>query len=59
MATCGATAANDYGSEADCVTACEGMLQDQVDCRVTHLGMAQTDAATHCPHANRGGGGVC
>ncbi len=28
-------------------------------CRVYHLGAAQTDAATHCPHASADGGGVC
>ncbi len=58
IATCDGVS-NNYGSEADCVTACEGMTQEQVDCRVMHLGLAQNDAATHCPHADLDGGGVC
>ena len=58
IATCGDTV-NNYGTEAECVTACEGMMQDQVDCRVMHLGLAKNDAAMHCPHADLDGGGVC
>merc|ERR1712054_444340 len=28
-------------------------------CRVKHLELAQSDAATHCPHASPNGGGEC
>ncbi len=58
IATCGDTS-NNYGTEAECVTTCEGMSQEQVDCRVMHLGLAKNNAAMHCPHADLDGGGVC
>lgn len=62
ITTCGAGGANDYGDEAGCVQSCEMYSQDELDCRVEHLGYAMDDGtpdSVHCGHANRDGGGVC
>jgi hypothetical protein len=32
---------------------------DTLECRTYHLGVAATDAETHCPHAGPSGGEVC
>ena len=32
---------------------------DTLQCRLYHVEVALSDAATHCPHASAGGGGVC
>lgn len=60
FATCGNTNFNDYGTEADCVTACEGWNPDQLGCRVMHLGFVQDPVSDgHCGHASLDGGNVC
>ncbi len=60
FATCGNTNFNDYGTEADCVTACEGWTGDQFGCREMHLGLVQDPANDgHCGHASLDGGNVC
>jgi hypothetical protein len=56
-----------YADEAACLAECDAWACGTEDdtagntlaCRVYHLGAAQTDAATHCPHTAADGGGVC
>lgn len=60
-----------YGSEADCLTACNGnvlhwetgTLDDTnvntLGCRQYHVGAAANDPATHCIHAGPTGGNAC
>lgn len=63
IATCEGT----YADETTCLDACAawpcGTEGDQggnsLACRDTHLGLAETDPTTHCPHAAADGGGVC
>lgn len=58
---------NLYADEADCAAQCAAWypgtladtVGDTVGCRLYHSGAAMADAATHCPHAGPGGGGVC
>lgn len=59
---------NAYADEADCLDQCshwwpgvkDATAGDSVGCRLYHAGApAMSDAATHCPHAGPGGGGVC
>ena len=60
FATCGNTDYNDYGTEADCVTTCEGWTPDQLACRQMHLGLVQDPANDeHCGHASADGANVC
>lgn len=67
MATCTGDNAQ-YESESACLSSCSGFATTGTDgdaagntlqCRVYHLGVAASDAATHCPHAGADGGGVC
>jgi hypothetical protein len=61
------TCADTYADEAACLAECGNWVcgaegdtaGDTLGCRVYHLGAAQTDAATHCPHTAADGGGVC
>lgn len=58
-----------YANEEECMTTCEGFPTngawdatdgDSVQCRTYHASFpAAMDAATHCPHADVDGGGVC
>ena len=58
---------NLYVDDADCLAQCGDWYPgnvadvggDTVGCRLYHAGAAMADAATHCPHAGPGGGGVC
>ncbi|MBR57263.1 MAG: hypothetical protein CMH54_04310, partial [Myxococcales bacterium] len=66
-ANCTDDNAIDFGDD-DCATACAAYSTDggdgdaggdTVQCRIYHLGVAADDPATHCPHGNVEGGGVC
>lgn len=57
-----------YADEASCLSACESFATtgtdgdtsgDTLQCRVYHLGAAESDPATHCAHSGESGGGVC
>ena len=58
-----------YANEDECMTSCEAFptngdyyatAGDNVQCRIYHASFpAAADAATHCPHADVDGGGVC
>lgn len=67
MSTCSGDNAQ-YASETECLSSCSGFATTGADgdaagntlqCREYHLGVAATDAATHCSHAGADGGGVC
>lgn len=42
---------NRYDDRAACLTAYEGYSANRLTCVDTHLGLAASDATTHCPHA--------
>ena len=50
---------DDYNGMDGCLMTCDAFDQAELDCRVMHVGLAQDDPDTHCPHASRDGGGVC
>lgn len=52
FAACGSGVHNDYGTEQDCVTACEGFDPDEFSCRGNHLMMVDGQDSVHCDHAN-------
>jgi len=57
-----------FATRSECFEACENYNTGGVDgstdgdtlqCRLTHLGLAQNAPAQHCPHAGPDGAGVC
>jgi hypothetical protein len=74
VVTANCTEANlQYADQAACLASCAGMVNAEawatgsladtsgntLGCRIYHAGAAETDAATHCPHAGLLGGDVC
>jgi hypothetical protein len=51
--------ANGYASESECLNLCDGYSEAEMSCRVEHIGLAETNPITHCPHTLEDGGGVC
>lgn len=48
-----------YATPLECLNLCQGYSDDELDCRVEHIGLAETNPVTHCPHTLEDGGGVC
>jgi hypothetical protein len=67
MASCSATADQQYTTLANCMNSCKAMplgaasdtSGDTLGCRIYHAKAAAGNPGTHCPHAGPGGNGVC
>ncbi len=46
-----------FADEGTCLSVCMNLAPSALSCRVFHCGLAMTDPATHCPHAE--GKAIC